>query len=91
MLPGDAMRSSTTERRTRWYQSILLIQDSLHNAVASRAVGPCEPASTCSRPSFREPIPYLGDVGGAAQLDEGRVCSGYVEQNEIQVAEGEVS
>ena len=30
MLPGYAMRSSTTERRTRWYQSILLNQDSLH-------------------------------------------------------------
>ena len=29
------------------------------NAVTSRAVGPCEPASTCCTPSFREPIPYL--------------------------------
>jgi hypothetical protein len=59
--PGDAMRSSTTKRRTRWYQSILLIQDSLHRAVAKleRAVGPCEPASTCLSPSFREPLPYL--------------------------------
>jgi hypothetical protein len=73
------MRSSTTKRRTRWFQSILLIQNSLHKAVVSRAVGPCEPASTCSSPSFREPIPYLrrdaaravqgvtwdGEVGGA--------------------------
>ena len=27
-----------------------------------RAVGPCEPASTCYRQSFREPIPYLGGI-----------------------------
>jgi hypothetical protein len=56
--------SSTTERRTRWFQSILSVQDSLHRAVLSRAVGPCEPASTCCRPSFREPIPYLVGVVG---------------------------
>ena len=53
--------------RTRWNQSILLIQDSLHMRFPSRAVGPCEPASTCFGPSFREPIPYLsrnvGDLG----------------------------
>jgi hypothetical protein len=51
---------STTRQRTRWYQSILLIQNSLQLTLCSFCSGPLRARFHLLYPKcFREPIPYL--------------------------------
>ena len=69
MLPGDAMRSSTTERRTRWYQSILLIQDSLHKCGCQPRSGPLRARFHLFRPKLSGAHPLLKSSDDPADLE----------------------